>query len=173
MKYLLILIILKKYDKSVIIIFSKWKPTMTKCTIRIIFSGTTKDVTNWLNLYDPNDCFGLWYVKPLSTLYHGGQFCWWRKLEYPEKTTDLSQATDKPHYIMLYRVHLAINRVRTHNFGDFVITQVVINPTTTTLVEMISLKKCACGVKEQSLTHSLLCMKTFSHTCTAYSTDSI
>ena len=49
-----------------------------------------------------------------------GQFYWWRKLEYPEKTTDLSQVSEVTKfnifYHMLYRVHLRKNFYRKCNF---------------------------------------------------------
>ena len=72
--------------------------------------------------------FGLWCLTPLSTifqLYRAGQFYWWRKPEYSEKTTDLRQVidkttdllqvTDKLYHIMLYRDTIEPTDIQIHN----------------------------------------------------------
>jgi hypothetical protein len=48
-------------------------------------------------------------------------FYWWGKPEYQEKTTTLSQVTDKLNHIMFYPIHLTMKGVRTDNVSAIVV----------------------------------------------------
>jgi hypothetical protein len=115
-------LLLRCVKKCVKRIYEFWYlPIQTmKETINIVYiikivSSLYKYICSWVSWF--NKC-----LTPLSTifqLYGDVQFYWW---------------TDKLDHIMLYRVHLAMNGVRTHNFkivviGTVLIKQVVVNPT--------------------------------------------
>jgi len=59
----------------------------------------------------------LWFLTPLSKIFQLYLAVSFVVVE-TEEISDQSQVADKLYHIMLHRVHLAMNRVRTHNFSD-------------------------------------------------------
>ena len=74
---------------------------------------------------------------PLSAifqLYHGDQFYWWKKPDYPERTTDHEQATGKLYHLRL-RVECTLfcnlqSQARTYAVLVIGLYELLGNPTT-------------------------------------------
>jgi hypothetical protein len=84
---------------------NSYKPITNAAWVRAQLCKLQKRVvtsSDWF--FDLILIFGV--LKPLSAifqLYHGDQLWWWKKPEYPERTTGHGQATGKPYHCNMKR----------------------------------------------------------------------
>ena len=77
------------------------------------FSNMKYIICQRIAFIDYGTNIGLWCLTQLSTIFQvTGSFIGGGN---PKKTTDLPEVTKKLYYIMLYRVHIAMSGIQTHN----------------------------------------------------------
>ena len=118
------------------------RPLGSNCIKKYVFSRNNNTIVNFIEkkLIGPEGCksfiiwpcnfqredwlIDFWCLTPLSAifqLYHGDQVWWWKKPEYPERTTDHGQAIGKLYHLRLrveFEYTLFCNlqsRARTHS----------------------------------------------------------
>ena len=80
-------------------------------TFDVIFCFQVMHVLNKINKTYNREGYGVERHFQQYFCYIIAVFYWWSKLQYTEKTIDLSHVTDKFYFMMLYRVHLAMNKI--------------------------------------------------------------
>ena len=84
----------------------------------VLFVDLVLVITEILSTRHSTTILMVWFMVFSTTFNNNSVISWWSVL-LVEKTTDLSKVADKLDHGMVYRVHLAMNKVRTHNIsGD-------------------------------------------------------
>jgi hypothetical protein len=87
------------YARTIVKCHESWKATQLIVELKMMKNKRNNNIFNciWWNVI-----ISILICLMVFQLYRAGQFYWWRKPEYQEKTTDPSKVTGKLDHIMMY-----------------------------------------------------------------------